>query len=343
MYRLRMVAALATLVLAAGCGVGTPEPEAGGEKPDAFALQAMATALFRPLPAEMVREDNPITDAKANLGRMLYYEKRLSQYGDLSCNACHALDKYGVDGRPTSIGFMGQRLPRNAPTTYNAALQLGLYWDGRAASVEAQARLALLDTFEMAIADASALERTLRAIPGYAEAFKAAFPDDENPITLDNMARAIGAFERRLVTPSVFDRFLAGETTALNDQQLAGLRTFLEVGCARCHVGTLIGGSLYEKLGAVKPYPTTDFGRAQFTRLETDKFVFRVPSLRNVAETGPYFHDGKVASLAEAIQLMAEHQLGKKLKDRQVTDIQTFFGSLTGTIPAAYIARPAMP
>jgi cytochrome c peroxidase len=352
MRRSLLVAALAALLLVSACGDRNAEPvgpegaDAPGppaEKPDAFALQAMAGFLFRPLSAEMTSDENPITDAKIDLGRMLYYEKRLSQYGDLSCNGCHDLRNYGTDDQITSIGYGRQRVLRNAPSTYNAALQIGQYWDGRAVSVESQARLALLNPLEVAIGNATTVEEQLQAMPAYAAAFAAAFPEDAVPVTIDNIARAIAAFERRMVTPSRFDDFLSGNVEALTDPELAGLQVFLDVGCGGCHGGMGIGGGVYQKLGAKKAYPARDIGRALVTRLEADKFLFKVPSLRNVAKTGPYLHDGSVASLDEAIRLMGEHQLGRALTEGQIADIRVFLGSLTGTIPKAYVAQPTMP
>lgn len=209
--------------------------------------------------------------------------------------------------------------------------------------MEAQAKGPVLNPVEMAMPDAAAVEARLRAVPGYVAAFQAAFPGEAQPVTYDNMARAIGAFERQLVTPSPFDRFLGGDVGALDAAQLAGLKTFLDTGCATCHNGTGIGGGMFQKLGLVKSYATADTGRAQVTNSDADRFFFKVPSLRNIEKTGPYFHDGQVGSLDQAIRLMADHQLGKGLTDQQVGEIQAFLGSLTGTIPAEYVAKPALP
>lgn len=352
MHRPLLVAACATLGLAAGCGGPTPAPQSTGAAspaagatapPDVAALQAQAAALFQPLPAAMPSEANPATEAKVSLGRMLYYDPRLSKGGDVSCNSCHGLNTYGVDNAPTSSGFQGQKGGRNSPTTYNAALHVAQFWDGRASDVEAQASGPMLNPVEMAMPDAAAVEAVLRAIPGYVTAFAAAFPGESEPVTLDNAARAIGAFERGLVTPSAFDRFLDGDATALNAQQLAGLQVFLESGCGACHNGVAIGGGMFQKLGLVKPFETADVGRAETTKNEADRFFFKVPSLRNIEKTAPYFHDGKVADLDGAVRLMAEHQLGKTLSDTQVAAIRSFLGSLTGTIPAEYIAPPQLP
>ena len=337
-------------VIAVGCGgQDTPVPEA--EAPEAPAapaapsdpVLARASSLFGALPADMASDTNPITDAKVDLGRMLYYEARLSKNQDISCNSCHDLLAYGVDGQPTSSGHKAQRGGRNSPTTYNAALHIAQFWDGRAADVEAQAKGPVTNPIEMAMPDPGYAEKVLKSIPGYADAFQAAFPGQADPITFDNMALAIGAFERKLVTPSPFDAWLGGDTAALSDAQKKGLVTFMDTGCTSCHLGPAVGGSMYQKLGLVKAYETADEGRFEATGDEADKFFFKVPSLRNIDKTGPYFHDGSIATLDEAIKLMASHQNGVELTDEQVADIKAFLGSLTGEIPAAYVAKPELP
>lgn len=197
---------------------------------------------------------------------------------------------------------------------------------------------------EMALPDPKRAETVLQSIPGYVEAFKKAFPADKQPVTIKNATAAIGAFERRLVTPSRFDKFLAGEVGALNDVEKAGLLKFLDTGCVACHSGTLLGGSTYQKVGAVKPWPNqTDLGRAALTKNDADKFIFKVPSLRNVARTAPYFHDGSTEKLPDAVKLMASHQLGRDLADADAQSIATFLDSLTGDIPKEFIQEPQLP
>lgn len=343
------LAGLSALVLASACGRNAPQDAAQPAAPqasvavDAAALQAQAAAMFKVLPAQASADPYPVTEAQVTLGRILYYEPRLSKNQDISCNSCHDLANYGVDGQPTSSGDKGQLGGRNSPTTYNAALHIAQFWDGRAADVEAQAKGPILNPVEMAMPDADAVIKTLKAIPGYAELFQAAFPDDRDPVNYDNVGTAIGAFERKLVTPAPFDRFIAGDLTALNDAQLTGFNTFVSSGCATCHNGVGAGGGMYQKLGLVKAFETADTGRADVTKNEADKFIFKVPSLRNIEKTGPYFHDGKVVTLDSAIRLMAEYQVGKTLTDQEVGEIRAFLGSLTGTIPADYIAKPALP
>ncbi|HHQ13669.1 MAG TPA: cytochrome-c peroxidase [Chromatiales bacterium] len=300
--------------------------------------------LFQPLPDAMTSDSNPMTPAKVELGRMLYYDMRLSKNHDVACNSCHLLDQYGVDGKPVSTGHRQQKGNRNAPTVYNAAGHFVQFWDGRAADVEEQAKGPVLNPVEMAMPDEASVVAVLKSIPGYVEAFSAAYPDEADPVTYDNMARAIGAFERGLVTPGRWDRFLAGDRSALTAAEQDGLATFMEVGCYTCHSGTYVGGMMLQKLGLMKPWPKdNDLGRYEVTGKEYDKFFFKVPSLRNVAETAPYFHDGSVKSLQQAVRLMGEYQLGKTLNDEQVDSIVTFLKSLTGTVPADYVAKPALP
>jgi cytochrome c peroxidase len=306
-------------------------------------LQARAKAIFGTLPPVAESKDNPITDAKVQLGRILYFDPRLSASDTISCNSCHMLDKYGVDNEPTSPGHKGERGERNSPTVYNAAFHFVQFWDGRAATIEEQAKGPILNPVEMGMpADVDVIAK-LRAIPGYAPLFKAAFPGQPQPITYDNIALSIGAFERKLVTPSPFDRYLAGDAKALTATQQQGLAKFIDTGCIICHTGPLLGGSMYQKLGLVKPYPTKDTGRAQATKNPADAGMFKVPSLRNVEKTHPYFHDGSLKTLPEAVRQMAEYQLGKNLSDDDVKLIVAFLGSLTGTIDAQYTAKPELP
>jgi len=318
-------------------------PLAAAGAPTAEELQKKAAEIFQPLPKEMASAGNPVTDEKITLGRMLYYDPRLSKSQTVSCNSCHLLDKAGVDNQPTSEGHRKQHGDRNAPTVYNAALHIAQFWDGRAKDVEEQAKGPVLNPVEMAMPSEDATVAVLRSIPGYAPLFAAAFPGEKDPITYDNMARAIGAFERRLVTPSAFDRFLEGDVKALTPQQLGGLDTFMSVGCITCHNGAGVGGGMYQKVGLVHEYPTQDIGRAKITKNDADEFFFKVPSLRNVVLTGPYFHDGKVTTVEEAVRLMGWHQLGKELTPEQVKSITAFLGSLTGRPDPAYIAKPKLP
>jgi len=304
------------------------------------AVQRRAKALFGVLPAEAPNAANPITDAKVELGRLLYFDPRISKSQQISCNSCHKLDTFGVDNEATSPGHKGQRGGRNSPSVYNAAFHIAQFWDGRAADVEAQAKGPVLNPIEMAMPDPDHVLTVLRSIPGYAPLFAKAFPDAKDPVTYDDFGNAVGAFERKLTTPAPFDAFLGGNLDALTDAQVAGLAKFIEVGCPTCHMGATVGGLLFQKLGLVNAYETKDLGRYEATKQDADKHFFKVPSLRNSAETGPWFHDGSIQSLDEAIRLMAWHQLGKKLDAADITSIAAFLNSLTGKPDATYVAQP---
>ena len=323
-------------------------PEAPAADPAVVALAEKAKALFQPLPASVPNPANEATPAKIDLGRMLYYDTRLSKNHDIACNSCHMLDNFGVDNEPTSPGHKGARGDRNSPTVYNAALHVAQFWDGRAADVEEQAKGPILNPVEMASLSEQAVEAVLESIPGYAPAFAAAFPGEADPLSYANMARAIGAFERNLTTRDRFDAFLGGDLAALSEAERRGLETFVNSGCNSCHNGPAIGGQMYRKLGFVfayyaNPEDGKDLGRENVTKDPADRHVFKVPSLRNVAKTGPWFHDGSITALEEAVRLMGYHQIGLTLEPAQIADIVAFLGALTGEVDAAYIAKPALP
>jgi cytochrome c peroxidase len=301
-------------------------------------------ALFGKLPAEWANPANPFSDAKVDLGRMLYYEPRLSLSQQISCNSCHGLETFGVDGKAFSDGHAGHKTGRNSPTVYNAAAHVAQFWDGRAADVEAQAKGPILAAGEMAMPSPEHVIRVLNSIPGYKPLFAAAFPGEKDPVTYDNVAAAIGAFERKLSTPGRFDDFAAGDDKALTEQEQRGLSKFLATGCTACHNGPAFGGMLYQKLGLVKPWPfVNDDGRSGVTKNAAERHFFKVPSLRNIAETGPYLHDGSLNSLEMTVAMMAEYQLGRTLTAEDVADITAFLRSLTGRVDAAYIAKPELP
>ena len=300
--------------------------------------------VFSPLPDTMESEGNRVTEEKVALGRMLFFDQRLSINGSVSCNTCHRLDNFGVDGEPTSKGHDGSRGTRNSPTVYNAAGHFVQFWDGRSPDIEDQAKGPVLNPVEMGMPKSNDVVAILKAIPGYVDAFKRAFPADSDPVTLDNGAKAIGAFERNLVTPSRWDQFLKGEHNVLSKAEKAGFNLYMTSGCAGCHAGTYLGGNLYQKLGVVKPWPdTSDPGREMVTKDASDRMIFKVPSLRNIEKTGPYFHSGKVSTLQRAVELMAEYELGIALSSKQTQSIINFLKTLTGTIPAEYIKEPEFP
>jgi cytochrome c peroxidase len=316
------------------------------ESPSVIAVNIDPAALkiFQPLPESVPSTSNPVTDEKVTLGRMLYYEPRLSKSQEISCNSCHLLDRYGADAQPTSDGHRGKVGDRNSPTVYNAAGHFVQFWDGRAESVEEQAKGPVLNPVEMAMPSEKQVITVLKSMPEYVEAFKKAFPEEKEPISYENVARAIGAFERKLITPSRWDKFLAGDSQALTNEEKAGFNLFMETGCQACHAGTYLGATTYQILGMVKPWPdTSDPGREKVTKSESDRMVFKVPGLRNVAETQPYYHNGKVERLEQAVSRMAEYQLGKTLNDEQIRSIVTWLKALTGVIPAEYIQKPVLP
>jgi cytochrome c peroxidase len=317
----------------------------GGESPGAaVAIDPAKLQLFEPLPEVMPSKTNTLTEEKIVMGRMLYYEPRLSRSQQISCNTCHLLDRYGVDGQPTSDGHKGLTGDRNAPTVYNAAGHFAQFWDGRAVDVEQQAKGPMLNPIEMAMRSDKELVAVLKSIPEYVEGFKKAFPDEKDPITYDNMAKAIGSFERKLVTPARWDKFLRGDRNALTAEEKAGFNAYMAAGCQICHVGAYVGGNLYQKLGIVKSWPdTSDPGRQKITKNEADRLVFKVPSLRNIEKTGPYYHNGKVATLEAAVSQMAEYQLAKTLSASDVKSIISYLKSLTGELPADYIKEPSLP
>lgn len=329
--------------LAVACST-EPAPTAGKTEAAAPAVSKDQLAVFAPLPASVPPETGKMTEEAVTLGRMLFYEPRLSKSQTLSCNSCHDLATYGVDNQPTSDGHKGQTGDRNSPTVFNAAAHFTQFWDGRAADVEAQAKGPVLNPVEMAMPAESKVIAVLQSMPEYVGLFKKAFPGDKNPVSYDNMAKAIGAFERKLMTPSRWDALLNGDASALTPEETVGLKTFLDTGCQACHNGALLGGTSFQKLGAVKAYPDSgDLGRFRVTKADSDKDVFKVPSLRNVEKTGPYYHNGKVTSLEQAVRDMAEYQLAKKLTDEQVRQIISFLKVLTGRIDPEYIKPPVLP
>lgn len=300
---------------------------------------------FKPLRNSIERANEaPASVAQTDLGRMLFFDVRLSKGRDLSCSSCHRLDHFGVDNETTSIGAKGLRGRRNSPTVYHAAGHVAAFWDGRAGSVEEQAKGPILNPAEMAMPDAPTVVATLQKIPGYVTAFHAAFPDEAAPLSYNNLARAIGAFERKLITPSRWDKYLEGDHAALTEPELKGLKLFTDLGCMTCHTGEFVGGSMFQKVGVAAAWPNqADQGRFELTKLAADRMTFKVPSLRDVEKTAPYFHDGSAKTLEEAVTLMARHQIGEELGQDDIKSIVAWLGSLTGALPTKYIERPTLP
>jgi len=311
-------------------------------------LLKQAKLYFKPLPKETPAPAyNPTTPEKIQLGKKLYFDPRLSLSGVISCNTCHNLSTYGVDGVETSLGHKFLTGGRNAPTVFNAGFQFAQFWDGRAKDLEEQAKGPILASVEMAMPNPELVISRLKTIKEYIAEFKKAFPNDKQPINYDNVAKAIAAFERTLVTPSRFDEFLKGNTNALTKKEKEGLKLFMEKGCASCHQGVALGGTMYQKMGLVKPYPKEllgdDLGRYKITKKEEDKYVFKVPILRNITRTYPYFSKGKIWDIREAVKIMGEYQLGINLTDDEIDKIVAFLDSLTGKIPEEVLKLPVLP
>jgi cytochrome c peroxidase len=295
--------------------------------------------MFAALPGEPPElEGNPITAEKVELGKMLYFDPRLSRSWLISCNTCHNLGLAGVDLVETSVGHGWQRGPRNAPTVLNAVFNTSQFWDGRAANLMEQAMGPVQAAVEMN-SEPSRVVATLKSIPEYVERFQTAFPGEQDPVTFENMARAIEAFEATLLTPgSPFDRYLEGDAAALSADERQGLDLFSTKGCTACHNGVNLGGSGFFKFGVVRTpdaavLPPGDRGRFAVTNSDADEYLFRTPTLRNVALTAPYFHSGTVWDLGQATELMGAVQLGADLTSEEVTMLVAFMNSLTGEQP----------
>jgi cytochrome c peroxidase len=322
---------------------------AAGFAADDEALMKGASQVLGPLPASMPSVENPITPEKVKLGKILYYEPRISSDGTVSCSKCHPIALYAADGLRKSVGHNCKENPRNDPTVFNAASQISEHWIGNRTSVEDQAKQAVIGPPAFGMPSYEAVEKILRSYKEYETLFKAAFPGDREPVTVDNFAKAVGAFERTLITPAPFDAFLKGKKDALTAQQKKGLEAFMDQGCSTCHFSPYVGGQMYQKFGIFEPYQKytksekLDEGRFAVTKNDSDRYVFKVPVLRNVAMTPPYFHDGSVDGLEDAVRIMAKVQLGKDLTKEQVQDIVAFLHSLTGKIPDDALTVPVLP
>lgn len=310
-----------------------------------FLLSSRLAVAWEPLPAQApTPADNPLTKVKAELGKRLFFETQLSKTRKISCYSCHNVRTSGTDNQPVSKGINGQLGGRNSPTVWNAAFWTVQFWDGRAASLEEQAKGPLINPVEMGMESHDAVVKRLVDLKTYDKGFKKAFGD--TAITIDRVAQAIASYERTLLTPdSDFDRYLRGDKAALNASALRGMALVKETGCTSCHSGPhfngpAVPGGFYMKFPTIpgseyeKKYELTkDLGRFTSTRSETDKNMWRVPSWRNVELTAPYFHNGKVATLEEAVRVMAKTQLARDLKETEVQDIVAFLKTLTGKKP----------
>jgi cytochrome c peroxidase len=340
----RSQSSAATLTIALA---GTLLLSATAQADDGALREKAQNAGLEPVPYGLQEvNDNPVTREKIELGRMLFFDPRLSASGVISCNSCHNLGTGGDDNLPTSVGHGWQKGPRNSPTVLNAVFNDAQFWDGRAEDLKAQAKGPIQAGVEMANKPENVVT-TLNSMPEYVERFQTAFPGEDEPVSFDNMAKAIEAFEVTLVTPNApFDQFLEGNDGALTDEQKEGLALFIDKGCSSCHSGVNVGGQGYFPFGLIERpgaeiLPPEDKGRYQVTKTASDEYVFRAAPLRNIAITAPYFHSGKIWDLEQAVAVMGTAQLGAKLSDDEVTKIAIFLESLTGEQPT--VEYPILP
>ncbi len=324
------------------CGDLLPEPQPDLSKASCAEEELMEKAQTYFNPVTEVFYDSSAESAgdgfawKVQLGEKLFNDVLLSQNKTQSCNTCHPLDAYGADGKRFSEGAFGEKGVRNTPTVYNAVFNLAQFWDGRAADLEEQALFPIFNEKEMAMRDSSVLLARLRKHEEYPSLFARAFPGAKEPVSLLHLAKALATFEKTLVTPSRFDRYLLGNEQALTEQEKKGLEYFLDLGCSPCHSGTGVGGSMYQPFGVLGYYwdytgsETRDEGRYAFTGDSSERYWFKVPSLRNVTKTAPYFHDGSVTDLEQAVQAMASAQLNRPLEKEELNALLAFLEALTG-------------
>jgi cytochrome c peroxidase len=310
-------------------------------------LMQRAKATFKPIPASAPAiKENKGNLSRLLLGKMLFFEPRLSASYLISCNTCHNVGLGGADLQETSTGHDWQKGPRNAPTVLNSVFNIAQFWDGRAPDLTAQAKGPVQASVEMNNKPEQVVA-TLKSIPGYVKLFGKAFPHEKEPVTVDNMAKAIELYAATLITPdSPFDKYLKGNNNALNAQEKAGLTIFMDKGCAACHGGVNMGGAGYYPFGMKETplaelLPPDDLGRFKVTNTALDKYVYKSPSLRNIALTPPYFHTGKVWKLKDAVLVMGTTQLGVKLNDDETEKITAFLLTLNGRQPK--VEYPILP
>jgi cytochrome c peroxidase len=341
-----MKTSTACLALALGLNLCNVAPGSAADNDD---LLKQAREFFAPLPKTMATEQRPSTPALIELGRALFFDPRMSVDGTASCARCHQPALYGTDALAKSHGHHDKLNFRNAPTVLNAALQVKQHWIGDREDVEDQATKSLIGAASFGNTDFDTPMARIKSIAGYLPMFRAAFPNDTDAVTPANWGRAIGTYERTLVSRSRFDDLLEGKLDALTAAEREGLQTFINTGCVACHNGVGVGGGEFKKFGVIEDYwkatssKDIDEGRFLSTKSPDDRYVFKVPSLRNVAVTGPYFHDGSVGSLEDAVRDMARLQLGLTAGDKQVRDIVAFLRSLTGTLPENFSTAPVLP
>ena len=319
------------------------------EAEDDVTLLREARSLFKPLPSASGTPDIPGLPARVALGRMLFFDPRWTLDGNVSCATCHQPALYGTDALAKSIGVQQRRHRRNSPTVLNAGLNFIQHWSGDRKDLEHQVEQALVGAVSSGHTDAAAALARFEVIQGYAALFQQAFPDEPKAVASANVGKAIAAYERTLLTPAPFDAYLRGDIRAISQVAQNGLRHFIGRGCASCHNGMGVGGHTFQKFGVREEYwkatgvSDLDKGRFEVTKDPADLYVFKVPSLRNVEMTAPYFHDGSIATLDEAVKVMGRVQLGVTLPDTEVAEIVAFLGTLTGPLPAAFATAPVLP
>ncbi len=298
-----------------------------------FGIATANAATVKDEPIKPIEAVTPKDAGLVELGKKLYFDPRLSKSGFISCNSCHNLSMGGTDNLQTSIGDHWQQGPINAPTVLNSSMNVAQFWDGRAKDLKAQAGGPIANPGEMAFTHELAIQ-VLDSIPQYKEEFKTVFSKDA--IDIDMVTNAIAAFEETLVTPdSKFDQWLKGDDKALSEKELTGYKLFKDSGCVACHNGAAVGGASFQKMGVVEPYKTDSKaeGLVAVSKQDTDRFKFKVPTLRNVEMTYPYFHDGAAKTLEDAVHTMGQIQLGKKFSDDETANIVAFLKTLTGKQP----------
>ncbi|WP_425051934.1 cytochrome-c peroxidase [Psychromarinibacter sp. S121] len=337
---------LAVLAATTALATGSFATTAAAQETTTEELREWALEMFQPLPSTTPAiADNPASPEKVELGKALYFDPRMSASGVFSCYSCHNLATGGDDNLETSVGHGWQKGPRNAPTVLNAVLNIAQFWDGRASDLKEQAKGPVQAGVEMANTPDNVVAM-LNSMPAYVSMFEAAFPDETDPASFDNMAKAIEVFEATLITPAPFDAWLNGDDAALDADATAGLELFMDKGCIACHAGVNLGGQDYYPFGLVeKPgadvLPEGDKGRFAVTETVDDEYVFRAAPLRNIGVTAPYFHSGKVWDLETAVEIMAESQLGEPVTEEEAGLIVAFLQSLTGEVPDVTV--PVLP
>jgi cytochrome c peroxidase len=342
----RYLVLLLGIALLSACGGNSKKADPTQQNEEKKAILTKAQSYFTAITGYAENTENPLSEEKIKLGKILYFDDQLSENGKISCNSCHNLNQFGVDNLPTSPGADGTLGTRNSPTVFNAAFHETQFWDGRAKDVEEQAGMPITNPVEMMMPDENYVIDRVKSSALYQEMFKAVYPEDADPISFKNITYAIAAFERTLVTPSRFDDYLGGNLDALTYEEALGLETFINTGCIACHRGIVLGGGALQKFPLFGNYEEkvgsslVDKGKFEATKNEADAFLFKPQALRNIEKTAPYYHDGKVAELHTAVKLMAEFELNKTLSDIEVNSIVAFLKTLTADIPEEVKAVP---